>query len=120
MNNKFKNIFFILSFCIVFVSSCKMENHKKAHYTKKYSVLLASDVAIGYTCKTALALGTPVCMGADVIADLGIVTYYNLKYNKNKEEEAKITKKPFKRKTFNWKESTLDFTVFLGVLLLIP
>ena len=82
--------------------------------------MLVSDIALGYTCKTALALGTPVCMGADILADISIVTYYNAKYNAKKAEEAKITSEPFERKTFHWGESALDFGIFLTILLLIP
>lgn len=104
----------------IFVTSCKMEHEKKKHYAKKYSAMVVSDVALSYTCKTALALGTPVCMGVDILGDVGIVTYYNNKYNAQQEEKSKITGEPFERKTFHWGESALDFGMFLAILLLIP
>lgn len=62
----------------------------------------------------------PVCMGVDILGDVGIVTYYNGKYNAKKEKEAEISGEPFKRKTFHWGESALDFGMFLAILLLIP
>ena len=105
---------------LIFLSSCKMSPEKKQHYTKKYSAMVVSDIALGYTCKTALALGTPVCMGLDILADVGVVTYYNAQYNAKQEEQSKISGELFERKTFDWKESTLDFGVFLAILLLIP
>ncbi len=104
----------------ILLASCTMEPEKKKHYAKKYSAMVISDVAVSYTCKTALALGTPVCAGLDVLADVGIVTYYNAKYNAKKEKDAAISGEPFERKTFHWGESALDFGMFLAILLLIP
>ena len=104
----------------ILLASCTMEPEKRKHYAKKYSAMVVSDIALGYTCKTALALGTPVCMGLDILADVGVVTYYNAQYNAKQEEQSKISGEPFERKTFDWKESTLDFGVFLAILLLIP
>jgi|GEM_PF-4598583 len=70
-----KTLFLILKiiFAFVFATSCAMEPEKKKHYAKKYSAMVISDVAVSYTCKTALALGTPVCAGFDVLADVGIL-----------------------------------------------
>ena len=117
-----KTLFLILKIicAFFFLASCTMEPEKKKHYAKKYSAMVISDIALSYTCKTALALGTPVCAGLDVLAAVGIVTYYNAKYNAKKEKEAQITGEPFERKTFDWKETTLDFGMFLAILLLIP
>ena len=117
-----KNPLLILKilFAFIFATSCTMEPEKKKHYAKKYSAMVVSDVALSYTCKTALALGTPVCAGLDVLADVGIVTYYNAKYNAKKEKEAAESGEPFERKTFHWGESALDFGMFLAILLLIP
>ncbi len=59
-------------------------------------------------------------MTADILADVGIVTYYNAHYNKQHQEQSKITGEPFERKTFHWGETALDFGMFLAILLLIP
>ncbi len=59
-------------------------------------------------------------MGLDILADVGVVTYYNAKYNAKKEKEAQITGEPFERKTFQWGETALDFGMFVAILLLIP
>ena len=118
--NKTLSLILKIIFSFVFVTSCAMEPDKKKHYAKKYSAMVVSDVAVSYTCKTAIALGTPVCAGLDVIADVGIVTYYNAKYNAKKEKEAAISGEPFERKTFHWGESALDFGMFFAILLLIP
>lgn len=115
-----KTLFLILKIicAFIFVTSCKMESDKKKHYAKKYSAMVLSDVAVSYTCKTAL--GTPVCAGLDILADIGVVTHYNAKYNAKKEKDAAISGEPFERKTFHWGEMALDFGMFLAILLLIP
>ncbi len=115
-----KNIVKITVVIALFLPSCGMSPDRKKHFAKKYSAMVVSDIALGYTCKTLLTLPVPVCAIADVAGDVALVTYYNSKYNKEQAEKAKITGEKFEHKTFEVKESLVDFGVFLAILFIIP
>ncbi len=120
---------------LVFVTSCTVESVKNKHYARKYGTLIASDIALAYVCKTALVLGTPICIGADLLADIVIVTYHNKQYNKAKKKlqeqsrEVAIEKarangevhvEQLEEKEPAWKEFLIDFGMFLSVYILLP
>jgi hypothetical protein len=92
---------------------------------KEAAYMVGWDVVLAVACKGGLHLSVGVCLAADVLGDVGIITYTNLtekEVNKNEESGKELSQKESsskRSKNFNPIEFIMGVGLMAMVLILI-